>query len=289
MGLGASGKSSIRSIVFEGKSPSDVKDYQATIGYKRSAKNIIDSPFLIFDCGGQKLFISDFIGKKAKFIFSKVNVLVWVIDAGDTGRVSTSQYYFVNAVTQLRKYSPNAVIYCLFHKMDLFEVDKVNEVMETMKQFFDLGADIEINYRSTSIYDKTIFQVMGEILQFMLLKNTKAQTISEAIQDFITQHKELSGIAIYTEDGLPVFEEGELTDKIVLPANLWLTDYTRISDHFDTDTYKTTLETSDYIFVFQKIKTKEEFILTGIARRVAPLQYVQVQMEQMANLLLSML
>ena len=61
MGLGASGKSSIRSVVFEGKSPEDVKDYQATINYKRSKKQIIDSPFMIFDCGGQNIFISDFI------------------------------------------------------------------------------------------------------------------------------------------------------------------------------------------------------------------------------------
>ena len=43
MGLGASGKSSIRSIVFEGKSLEDVKDYKATINYTRSTKNIIDS------------------------------------------------------------------------------------------------------------------------------------------------------------------------------------------------------------------------------------------------------
>ena len=70
MGLGASGKSSIRSIVFEGKSLDDVKDYNATINYTRSTRNIIDSAFQIFDCGGQESFISVFVGDQAEFIFS---------------------------------------------------------------------------------------------------------------------------------------------------------------------------------------------------------------------------
>ncbi|MFW9992578.1 MAG: ADP-ribosylation factor-like protein [Candidatus Odinarchaeota archaeon] len=282
MGLGASGKSSIRSVVFEGKSPEAVKDYQATINYKRSAKQIIDSPFMIFDCGGQNIFISDFIGKKASFIFSNAAALVWVIDAGDTGRVSTSQYYFANAVTQLKKYSPDAMIFCIFHKMDLFPPENIDQVVNTMKQFFDLGKEIEIHYRATSIFDESAFRVMGEILQKMLLKSTKARTVTEAIHNFLEKHKDaISGIAIYTDDGLPVFEEGELAEKIMLPANLWLTNYTRISDHFDTKTYKSTLETSDYIIVFHRFK--KELIFTGIAKKVAPMQYVLVQMEQLAS------
>ncbi|MHA2295026.1 MAG: ADP-ribosylation factor-like protein [Candidatus Hodarchaeales archaeon] len=283
MGLGASGKSSIRSIVFEGKSSDDVKDYKATINYQRSAKQIIDRSFLIFDCGGQKAFISDFIGKKAEFIFSKVSVLVWIVDTGDTDQVTRSQYYFINAITQLKKYSPNAVIFCLFHKMDLFPTDKAMEIIETMKPFFYMGKDIEIQYRSTTIFDESIYQVMGEILQTILLKSTKARTVSETIQEFIAQNKELSGIAVYTDEGLPVFEEGELTEKIILPTNLWLTDYSRIKDHFTTNTYKSSLETTDYIFIFQRMK-EGEFVLSGIARKTAPLRYVQVKMDQIANI-----
>lgn len=282
MGLGASGKSSIRSVVFERKSPNDVKDYQATINYQRTAKQIIDNPFLIFDCGGQKAFITDFIGKKAGFIFSNVSVLVWVIDTGDAGNISTSQYYFTNAVAQLKKHSPNAVIFCLFHKMDLFPSEKVEEVLELMKPLFS-PEKIEIRFRATSIFDESVFQVMGEVLQTMLLKSTKARTVSEAIQEFIADQRELAGVAVYTDEGLPIFEEGELTEKIMLPANLWLTDYTRMSTHFATGTYKTTLETTDFIFVFQRIK-EGEFVLTGVARKTAPLQYVLLKMEQVSGI-----
>ncbi|MFX0087942.1 MAG: ADP-ribosylation factor-like protein, partial [Candidatus Hodarchaeota archaeon] len=111
MGLGASGKSSIRSVAFEGKAPEDVKDYKATINYTRSMKTIISSPFQIFDCGGQESFISVFVGEQAELIFSDVAVLVWVVDLSDFDQVSTSKFYFNHAANKLAKYAPEAAIY----------------------------------------------------------------------------------------------------------------------------------------------------------------------------------
>ncbi|MHA2109181.1 MAG: hypothetical protein ACW99R_15865, partial [Candidatus Hodarchaeales archaeon] len=98
---------------------------------------------------------------------------------------------------------------------------------------------------------------------------------------------ELSGIAIYSEDGLPVFEEGDLANKIILPANLWLTNYERLRGDFPGNNFKTTLETNDYMFVFQQIKT--EIFLAGIARKVSPLQYVLVKMEKLAEIVSELL
>jgi len=282
MGLGASGKSSIRSIAFEGKSIDEVKDYNATINYTRSTKNIIDSAFQIFDCGGQESFISVFVGEQAEFIFSDVTILVWVVDVSNFDAVSTSKFYFDHAVTRLSEYSPNSAIFCLFHKIDLLLPDMKAQVLETMQSYFVTEKSLEIYYRGTSIFDNSIYLAVGEMVQALILKNTRAKTVSEAIQEFIELHKELSGIAVYTDDGLPVFEEGATADQIILPANLWLTNYERISDEFPTDqAFKTTLETNDYIFVFQRIKS--ELLLTGMARKVAPLQYVLVKMDQLAE------
>ncbi|MFX0123631.1 MAG: ADP-ribosylation factor-like protein [Candidatus Hodarchaeota archaeon] len=288
MGLGASGKSSIRSVVFEGKSPEDVKDYSATINYTRSTKSIIDSAFQIFDCGGQESFISVFVGEQAEFIFSDVTILVWVVDVSNFDQVSTSKFYFDHAVTRLNEFSSGAIIFCLFHKIDLLLPDMRDQVLETMKQYFIPASEIEIYYRSTSIFDKSIYLTIGEMIQKLILQSTKAKTVSEAIQEFIHQHTELSGIAVYTDDGLPVFEEGELAERIILPANLWLTNYDRIKSEFETtSTFKTTLETDDYVFVFQRIK--DELLLTGIAKKVAPLHYVLVKMEQIATIVSDLL
>ncbi|MFX1507035.1 MAG: ADP-ribosylation factor-like protein [Promethearchaeota archaeon] len=288
MGLGASGKSSIRSVVFEGKSPEDVKDYSATINYTRSTKSIIDSAFQIFDCGGQESFISVFVGEQAEFIFSDVTILVWVVDVSNFDQVSTSKFYFDHAVKRLAEFSPDAIVFCLFHKLDLLLPDMREQVSETMKQYFIPVEEIKIHYRKTSIFDQSIYLAIGEMIQTLILQSTKAKTVSDAIQEFIKQHSELSGIAIYTDDGLPVFEEGELVERIILPANLWLTNYDRIKSEFETDlTFKTTLETDDYMFVFHRIK--EELLLTGIAKKVAPLHYVLVKMEQIATIVQDLL
>jgi predicted regulator of Ras-like GTPase activity (Roadblock/LC7/MglB family) len=162
------------------------------------------------------------------------------------------------------------------------------QVIETMKQYFLPTNKIEIYYRSSSIFDQSIYLTVGEMIQKLILQNTKAKTVSGAIQEFIQQHTELSGIAVYTDDGLPVFEEGELAERIVLPANLWLTNYDRIKDEFATgETFKTTLETDEFVFVFQRIK--DELLLTGIAKKVAPLHYVLVKMEQIATIVSDLL
>jgi GTPase SAR1 family protein len=284
MGLGASGKSSIRSVAFEGKSPEDVKDYKATINYTRSMKTIISSPFEIFDCGGQESFITVFVGEQAELIFTNVAVLVWVVDLSDFDQVSTSRYYFNNAVNQLEKYSSNAIIYCLLHKMDLVLPDTRDKILDTLKEFFNPPENMKIFYRGTSIFDKSIYSAVAEIVQALIIQSSEAKTISEVLQKFVESTEELSGIALYTEEGLPVFEEGDLAEKILIPANLWLSNLDRIQDEFKTArTYKTYLETDDLIFVCERLKS--EIILTGIAKKVAPLQYILVKMDEVASAL----
>lgn len=280
MGLGASGKSSIRSIVFEGKKPEDVMDYHATINYTRSTKNIIDAPFQIFDCGGQESFISVFVGEQAEFIFSGVAIFIWVIDVSNFDAVSTSKFYFDLAQKRLIEYSSNAAIFCLLHKMDLLLPDMKETVIETIKSYFAPLGSLRIFYRPTSIYDQSIYLVVGEMIQTLILKNTKAKSVSEAIEEFIKTNIEVSGVAVYTEDGLPVFEEGN-TERIILPANLLLASYERLSSEYSNEDLKTILETKNYVFVFRLIKS--QLLLSGVAEKVAPLQYVLVKMDQLSE------
>ena len=123
MGLGASGKSSITSIIFEGKSPEDVKNYHATVQYARTPISIIKD-IQVLDCGGQDSFITAFLGEeKSEFIFSDLKVLLWIVDICDSQNVSTSKYYFDTAINNCHKFAPNASIFVFFHKMDLIKDD----------------------------------------------------------------------------------------------------------------------------------------------------------------------
>lgn len=284
MGLGASGKSSIQSIVFKGRLPEEVMDYKATINYTRSTKNIIDSSFQIFDCGGQESFISAFIGDQAEFIFSDVSILVWVVDISDFDQVSTSKFYFNHAITSLYEYSPEGVVFCLFHKRDLLAPDKLDETFQTIKQYFEIDYPIKIHYRTSSILDRSIYQVIGEMLQSLILKSLKARTVSEAIQDFLSQHPELVAITLCNEEGVPIFEEGEQTNDIFFPSNLALTNYEKVKREFTTlKNFKSIMELNDRILLFQRLK--KDLLFTGIAEKIGPTQYTLVTMDKIITII----
>lgn len=281
MGLGHAGKSSIKSIIFEGKKQEDVETYAATINYTRSSKNIIGSAFQIFDCGGQEAYIANFVGEQAEFIFSDVSVLVWVIDASNSDQLSTSKFYFDLAIKKLSQYS-NAIVFCLIHKIDLILKHNRKEMLNLIEQYFITPDDLITHYRTTSIHDTSIYEAMGEIIRHLFKENVKASSVSETIQQFLRDNKELEGVAIYTDEGLAAFEEGTLANKLILPANLWLSSSERISDEFpSTSTLKSTVETDDYIFVFQQVR--EDLLFSGVAKKVAPLQYVLVKVDELAQ------
>ncbi|MFX0116242.1 MAG: ADP-ribosylation factor-like protein [Candidatus Hodarchaeota archaeon] len=283
MGLGASGKSSIRSIIFEGQKTEDVADYAATINYTRSIKNVIGTAFQIFDCGGQESFISNFVGEQAEFIFSAVRVLIWVVDIGDYNQISTSKFYFDQAVNRLVEYSPGAAIFCLFHKTDLLQPNMKEELLNNMKQYFTPPKSLEIHYRGTTIFDSTVFSAIGDAMRLLISQSSKAKSLDDAVRKFVEDTQELSGLIAYTNDGLPIIKAGN-TDKVADPANLWRKNIEYMSDGFSTQKMlRSTMETDEYIFVFQKISNK--FFIAGVTERVVPLQFVTIKMEQLAKII----
>lgn len=281
MGLVEAGKTSIRSVVFEGKDARELVDYEATVNYFRSIKSVIGTSFQIFDCGGQESFINKFIGDQAEFIFSDVKILVWAVDISNASQVSTSKFYFEQAASRLAEYSPGAKIFCLFHKIDLIAPDLRPELLQTMEHFFNPPISIETHYAGTSIYDQSIFKTIGEIIRLLISASSKAKTLTELLRDFLEQSEGFDGLSIYTPEKLPVIAEG-ITDKIMVPADLWLSSLPRIRKEFGTQNLlRSTLEIDDYIFVFQKVK--DEFILTGAASRDTPFQFIRVKMDKLAE------
>jgi predicted regulator of Ras-like GTPase activity (Roadblock/LC7/MglB family) len=284
MGLYQSGKSTIKSVVFEGVDPKDFLNtaYKATINYHRDIKQFVGSEFQVFDLGGQENFLRDFTGEKAPFIFSDCKALIWVIDVNNVENVSVSKFYFDKAIKNLKEFSPDALVYCILHKADLIMPHLIEEVLGSIKEYFGIPEEINIEYHATSIFDQSVFQVFGEIMKKLLAATHTASTVSKLLLEFIGTTKEISGVTILTEEGLPVFEEGEMVDKIVIPANLWLSTSERLKEEFrTTEALKSTMETDDFVFVFQQLKDK--LLLTGVARKVAPLQFVLLKMEQLTD------
>ena len=284
MGLGASGKSSIRSVVFDGKNPREVQTYDATLNYVRSRKNILGNDYQIYDCGGQEAFLSTFVGEQAEFIFSDVEVLIWTVDAGNFQQASTSKFYFDHAIWKLKEYSPNAVVFCLFHKMDLIVPDMWKNVISTMKLLFTPPVSVDIIYHGTSIYDRTIFETFEQVLQRKFSQTEKKRTLTEAIEDIITETEGQAGINLQNQDGITLFEFGPLIEKARMMAKEWRHNFTRIRKELGPQEHlKSTIETDEFYIIHQN--AKDGMLLTGIVKKVVPFEYVLVKLDELSEMI----
>ncbi|MFW9995304.1 MAG: ADP-ribosylation factor-like protein [Candidatus Odinarchaeota archaeon] len=284
LGLGEAGKSSIKSIVFDGKKTHDVSDYKATSNYIRTSNSFIGSTFSIFDCGGQEVFLTRYVGKLSEFIFSSVKVLVWVIDVGNFEGVSKSKYYFDLAMERLHQYSPEATVYCLFHKIDLLTPDKKTEVVETLKNFFTPFKSFETKYHATNIFDHSIFTAFSDIMGNFIRGSVTTRSIKETLTRFMQENAEiLSGISLFTDKGFLVSGEGDMVEEQTAPANLWLTNADKMQKALGANSLvKGVFETEDSLFIFQKIK--DGFLCAVKADKSAPIQYVLMKIDEMVDL-----
>lgn len=269
MGLGASGKSSITSIIFEGKDPTEVEGYHATVNYARKPVSIIKD-FQILDCGGQDSFITAFLGEeKSEFIFSDLKVLLWVVDISDSKNVSTSKYYFDTAVNNVQKFAPNAIIYVFFHKMDLIKEEFKIKLFTGLSEFFKppIEKNINVQFFATSIYDQSLYKCFGKVIQQLVKSGSKTGSVSDDIKTFLAKNESFHNIAVYSEEtGLAVFEEGKLTDELVLPANLMITNFEELTKRMgDQTTMVNIVELDNFIYYFKRIR--KEFLLAGMSEK----------------------
>jgi len=257
MGLASAGKSSIFSIAFEGKSPDEVKNYEATVNYSRSTHNIVNNEFQVFDLGGQESFISNFVGELAEFIFSGVQIIIWVVDTTDSQHISTSKFYFDKAIEKLFQFSKQAVIFCLFHKIDLIKQEKENNILSSLKDYFSPKHDLEIYFYSTSIYDNSIYSAIGKILQMAFSKNIQETSLRTKVISYMkTTETEIFAIILLTTEGVPILEKGTQSDKFTQLINSQFSIFKQLQSQDKIDTiFYTRLVTESFSGIFKKLKS----------------------------------
>lgn len=117
----------------------------------------------LWDCGGQKQFMEMNLGPMKKQSFTKVEALIYVFDVtSDTFDSDLQEYRSV--LERLFEYSPDAKLFTLIHKMDVFDEDekqyqytlKENKIKLASKPF-------RVICFPTSIYDDTLYSSWSEI------------------------------------------------------------------------------------------------------------------------------
>jgi Ras-related GTP-binding protein A/B len=72
----------------------------------------------LWDCGGQDRFMESYFESQREYIFTNVEVLIYVFDIESPEREKDINY-FKSSLEALKSNSPSAKVFCLIHKMDV--------------------------------------------------------------------------------------------------------------------------------------------------------------------------
>ncbi|TFY79861.1 hypothetical protein EWM64_g4148 [Hericium alpestre] len=123
MGASGSGKTSMRSLIFSNNPASLTSRLGATIDVEQNHVRFLGDLILnLWDCGGQDSFMDSYLTTQRPTIFTHVGVMIYVFDV-ESRDLAKDLAYFRDCLESLRKYSPDARVFVLVHKMDLVAPD----------------------------------------------------------------------------------------------------------------------------------------------------------------------
>ncbi|MCK4848946.1 MAG: hypothetical protein KAT16_07985, partial [Candidatus Heimdallarchaeota archaeon] len=93
------------------------------------------------------------------------------------------------------------------------------------------------------------------------------------------------GITLYNKDGLPLFTHGDMTDQVLQPSDLISSNRT-LSEFTRSLVFKMSLETDRNFLIIHKIN--KELILSVIAQKTIPLQFVLLKTAEIADVMLKL-
>jgi len=173
MGRSASGKTSMRSIIFANYIARDTMRLGATIDVEHSHVRFLGNLVLnLWDCGGQEAFMENYFSSQRDHIFRNVEVLIYVFDIESRENEKDIKYYR-SCLEAIRQNSKDAKIFCLVHKMDLVPEDQRDQVFKTREnELKQSSLPLKIQCFRTSIWDETLYKAWSSIV-YSLIPNVK--------------------------------------------------------------------------------------------------------------------
>jgi len=119
MGMENAGKTTILDMLT--KETDDVPNkppiMNPTKSVERNSLTLFQKKAVVWDFGGQETYRNEYLANPEKY-FHTIKFFYYVIDIQDYYRLIPSVMYFTGVFNKIRKYSPDARIIFVFHKMD---------------------------------------------------------------------------------------------------------------------------------------------------------------------------
>ena len=112
----------------------------------------------LWDCGGQDSFMDTYLSTQRSTIFQHVAVLIYVFDI-ETREALKDLGYYRDCIEGLKKYSAEANVFLLVHKMDLVREDADDVLAKKRAQLEQESAGLTVTVFGTSIYNESLYRV----------------------------------------------------------------------------------------------------------------------------------
>ena len=112
----------------------------------------------LWDCGGQDAFMDSYLSTQRSTIFQHVGVLIYVFEVSTHDAAKDAAYYR-DCLDALQKYSPEAGVFLLVHKMDLVTGDRAALLERRTRELQAESGAVTITVFGTSIHDETLYKV----------------------------------------------------------------------------------------------------------------------------------
>jgi Ras-related GTP-binding protein A/B len=112
----------------------------------------------LWDCGGQDAFMDSYLSTQRSTIFQHVGVLIYVFEISTHDAVKDAAYYR-DCLDALQRYSPEAAVFLLVHKMDLVPGDRAALLERRTRELQGESGTVPITVFGTSIHDETLYKV----------------------------------------------------------------------------------------------------------------------------------
>ncbi|EJF66165.1 Gtr1/RagA G protein conserved region-domain-containing protein [Dichomitus squalens] len=168
MGASGSGKTSMRSLIFSNNPASLTSRLGATIDVEQNHVRFLGDLILnLWDCGGQDAFMDSYLNIQQSTIFQHVGVMIYVFEV-ETRNMEKDLDYYKACLAALQKYSPNAAVFLLVHKMDLARGPKADTLARKSKELKEASGDVEVTVFGTSIYDESLYNAWSRIVHILI-------------------------------------------------------------------------------------------------------------------------
>ncbi|XP_026819440.1 ras-related GTP-binding protein A-like [Rhopalosiphum maidis] len=162
MGRGSSGKTSMRSIIFDNFEPIDTKRLCATNEVETTHVPFLGHMlFNIKDCGGQDKFVNNYFDHKRKHLFRNIDVFVYLFEVNNRdNEFATDLKHFKSLLSAICEGSPFVNVFCLMHKMDLIKPDQREKLFKDREnELINISKPVKISCFMTSIWDESLYGI----------------------------------------------------------------------------------------------------------------------------------